>query len=59
VVTQSAARADALATALLVLGPGAGFEFAERERIAAYFLLRDDAGISEKATTLFKALSES
>ena len=47
VVAEAAAVADALATALLVLGPAEGMKFAERERIAAYFLLRDDGEIAE------------
>lgn len=56
VVADSAALADALATALLVLGPDEGFEFAEQEEIAAYFLLREDTDIDEKVTAMFAAL---
>ena len=56
VVSHTAAMADALATALLVLGPDEGFRFAEQEQIAAYFLLREDAKIEEKVTALFAAL---
>lgn len=55
VIADTAAFADAYATALLVLGPSGGPELAEREGIAAYFLLRDDTGIVERATTLFVA----
>lgn len=55
VIADTAAFADAYATALLVLGPAGGPELAEREGIAAYFLLRDDTGIVERATTLFVA----
>jgi len=57
IVSGSAALADALATALLVLGPDEGFDFAEQKQIAAFFLLRDNAGIEEKATTQFKVLT--
>lgn len=53
VVADSAARADALATALLVLGPDDGLAFAEREGITAYFLLRSEAGIEERKTGTF------
>lgn len=54
VIADTAADADGLATALLVMGPAAGFEFAERESIAAYFLIRDgDDGIAERETSAF------
>lgn len=56
VIATSAASADGLATALLVLGPEEGFEFAERENIAAYFLLRHGADIEELASTAFMGL---
>ncbi len=56
VVSESTALADALATALLVLGPDEGFSFAENERIAAYFLLRNESGVEEKMTSTFAAL---
>ena len=56
VLGERAAFADAMATALLVLGPDAGPAFAEREGIAAYFLLRDANGMSEQLSTQFKAL---
>ena len=47
VIAGSAAEADGLATALLVLGPERGLEFAEQRGIAAYFLLRDGDELSE------------
>lgn len=53
VVDPNAARADALATALLVLGPEDGPALAERLGIAGYFLVRSSAGIREIATTAF------
>jgi thiamine biosynthesis lipoprotein len=56
VVADSAATADALATALLVLGPADGFQFAEEEKIAAYFLVRDGAKIDEKVSSAFMEL---
>ena len=40
VVTARAARADALATGLLALGPEAGFEVARREGLAVLFIER-------------------
>jgi len=48
--------ADALATALLVLGPEAGMELATRESMAVLFLLRTDSGIEELSTPAFEQL---
>ncbi len=53
IIDKSGARADALATGLLVLGPEAGLELATRENIAALFLTRTDTGIEETATPAF------
>jgi thiamine biosynthesis lipoprotein len=48
--------ADAWATALMVLGPEAGCEFAERKGLPALFLVRQgDESIVEKATSSFPA----
>ena len=48
VVARSAARADALATALLVLGPDRGLKLAEQRGIAAYFVVRDGDTLVER-----------
>jgi len=53
VISESAAFADAMATALLVLGVDEGLAVAEREGIAAYFMLRTDAGMEAYATEAF------
>ncbi|MEA3291855.1 MAG: FAD:protein FMN transferase [Pseudomonadota bacterium] len=53
VVAASAAAADALATALLVLGPEAGRDLAEREGIAALFISRADGGFEVRTTAGF------
>lgn len=53
VVADTAAFADAAATALLVLGPDAGMNLAERESIAAYFLLRLGSEFEERMSPLF------
>lgn len=58
VLAASAAYADAMATALLVLGPDVGSAFAEQESIAAYFLFRDGSGIDEWTSTKFSAIAE-
>lgn len=57
VLAESAAEADAMATALLVLGPKPGLAFAEREELAAYFLLRSDDGISAQWSTRFARIA--
>ncbi len=53
IIDEYGARADALATGLLVLGPEAGLKLATRENIAALFLTRTDTGIEETATPAF------
>lgn len=44
VVTDSAARADGMATALLVMGEKQGLAFAEARNIAALFIIRGETG---------------
>ena len=55
VVSNTAAIADALATALLVLGPAAGLELAEREQIAAHLVVRSSDGLTVLRTPAFEA----
>lgn len=56
VVDPSAWRADALATALLVMGPEEGMAFATRENLAVLMLLRTDNGVEELQTAAFEQL---
>ena len=56
VVADSAAEADALATALLVLGPAEGAAFAEAKGVAGYFLVRRDNEIEATSTSSFDRL---
>jgi thiamine biosynthesis lipoprotein len=53
VISDTAAFADAMATALLVLGVDEGLALAEREGIAAYFMLRTDSGMEAYSTAAF------
>ena len=53
VIADTAAYADAMATALLVMGPEDGIAFAEREDIAVLFLVRDDGSFRELASAAF------
>ena len=54
VLDQSAARADALATALFVMGPDQGLEFAQGNGISAMFIARNDNGYIEKYSGSFE-----
>jgi thiamine biosynthesis lipoprotein len=55
VLHPDAVHADALATALTVLGPEAGYALAEREGLAAYFIVRrKEGGFSSFATPAFE-----
>ena len=57
VVDPSTAYADAMATALLVLGPDEAPALAKELGIAGYFLIRNETGILEVTTPAFDALS--
>lgn len=57
VIHPSAAYADAMATALLVLGPDAGPALAKELSLSAYFLVRNPTGILEITTPEFDQLS--
>ncbi len=56
IVHPSAAYADAVATAVHVLGPEAGYELVEREGIAALLLSYESDGVSGRATPEFARL---
>ncbi|MGB5256416.1 MAG: FAD:protein FMN transferase [Woeseiaceae bacterium] len=59
VVNPSAAYADAMATALRVLGPTDGPQRAEQLGIAAYFLIRNDTNFETITTATFDRLTPS
>ena len=56
VFDRSCMKADALATALTVLGPDRGFEFASARDLAARFVMRDATGLQERMTPAFAAM---
>jgi thiamine biosynthesis lipoprotein len=56
VVHRSCMHADALSTALTVLGPADGFDYARRLDIAARFLVDDANGVRELVTPAFAAM---
>jgi thiamine biosynthesis lipoprotein len=53
VIAPTTMQADALSTALMVLGPVKGAELARREKIAALFIARSDNGVSETMSSAF------
>ncbi len=58
VLADSAARADALATAFHVLDYSRGRGLAEQHGIAVLFIIREDSGLSEYMTSAFKRILE-
>jgi len=56
VIDDLAVRADALSTALMVLGPEEGLRLAEDLDLAALFIVRGDDGFVEHTTRRFDAL---
>lgn len=56
VISETATVADGWATALLVLGDTAGVELADTLGIAAYFIVRSEAGFSVRRTKQFDVL---
>lgn len=58
VVDDAAWRADALATALLVMGPEEGLAFAESEELAVLMLIRTNGHIEERQTAAFAKLRD-
>ncbi len=58
VVGPSCMRADAWATALMVLGPEAGYNLALEHELAALFIVKRDTGLVDKATPAFERVLE-
>lgn len=54
VIETKCAVADALATALMVMGPKKGLEYAQSKGHMAYFLVKTDSGFNEISSTAFK-----
>jgi len=59
VVDSSGYRADALATALFVMGPEEGMRLAKQENLAVLFLLHAENGFGERVTPAFEQLRSS
>ena len=55
VIADDAVSADALATAILVQGAQVGFEFAQRNAIAAHLVVRNATGLREQITPAMRS----
>ena len=58
VLDETCARADALATAIMVMGEAKGRRFCEENRIAAYFLIHEKTSLEVYASPAFQRLVE-
>jgi len=54
VLHESCMQADALATAITVLGPDEGYEMATKEELPVFMIVREDNGFVEKMTPFFR-----
>ena len=54
VIHESCMMADALATAINVLGPGKGYELAIKENLPVFLIIKKRGGFVEKMTPLFE-----
>ena len=54
VIDSSCMRADALATAIMVMGPKKGMQFAEQQQLAIFMLVKHNEEYIEKSSTAFK-----
>ncbi len=58
VIAPTCTAADALDTPLLIMGPGAGYQWCVEHNVAAFFQFRgDDGQITERATPRFEELT--
>ena len=56
VLHRDCMAADAISTALTVLGPEAGWDYARERDLAALFVTRADAGFEERMSPAFETL---
>jgi thiamine biosynthesis lipoprotein len=54
VLNETSMEADALATAIMVMGSDEGYQFAEKNHIPAFFIIKSDKGFVELMSTAFK-----
>ncbi len=56
VITESCMDADAIATAIDVMGPEAGFKFAKNNELKVYFIVKGEVGFESFFTPQFNSL---
>lgn len=56
IVAESCMKADAIATAINVMGPKLGFDFAKNNELKSYFLVKTENGFETFFTPQFKSL---
>lgn len=56
VVGETCMNCDAVATCLMVLGPDEGYNWAEEQKIAAYFIVKETDGFSERYSPRWQQL---
>lgn len=56
VLSKTSARADALATAFTVMGMERSLSFANQYDVAAFFIVKEEAGFAEHSSNAFKRL---
>ncbi len=57
VLADTTMQADALSTALMIMGPDDGLEFAEQHQIAAHMIVKEGSALAERQSAAFAALS--
>ncbi|MBT2373335.1 FAD:protein FMN transferase [Pseudomonas fluorescens] len=57
VLQPSALMADGLSTLLMILGPEQGWAYAEKHRIAAFFVMREGTGFVTRSNKAFEQLT--
>ena len=57
VIADTALEADGLSTLLMALGPQQGYDFALRHQLAAFFVIKTDAGVEETDSRAFSVRS--
>ncbi len=58
ILKPTSMEADALATAIMVMGPEQGSQFAETYHIPAFFIIKSDKGFEEKMSTAFVKMTK-
>jgi len=58
VMAKNCLEADAVATALMVMGPETGYDWAEKRQISALMLIHTESGFEERSTSAWNARQE-